>query len=321
MNIARLSKLVFGLAMVAVAAAAGAWPDKPLRVIVPAAPGSAPDVAMRLVGNKIGQLLGQNVVVDNRVGAGGVVAMQAFQAVKDDHTFLFAITSTSSIAPLTIRSAVSFDYIRDVQPVVRLAQTPLMIVASPQSGLKSLADVLKAARDKPGALVFATPSQSTLGNLSAAWITQVTGASFNVVPFSRPAGSVAAVVNGDASVFIDGISVVLPLVRSHRLQPVAVLSGTQLPGLEEFPLGRDAVPGLEVVGRFGLVANNDMPRQVVDKMAGAAVAALADPEVAAKLTELGLYPLPGNAAEYKATLLAEAELWGKVVRSAGIKPE
>ncbi len=300
---------------------ANAWPTKPIRVVVPAAAGSAPDVAMRLIGAKMGELLKQPLVVDNKVGAGGVVAYQSFQTSKDDHTFLFTITSTTAIAPLTFKAAAGWDFTRDVQPVVRLAQTPLMIVAYPGSGAKTMADVLKMARDKPGQMAFATPGPNTLGSLTVSLVSQSSGVQFNAIPFSRTADSMTAVSGGDASFFVDGVSVVLPFIRSNRLQPIAVLSRTRLPGLEAYPLGRDTVDGLEVVGRFGLVTAKETPRQAVDAMVQAASAALADPEVAAKLMQLGLYPNAGNAAEYLATLQQESQLWSKVVRQAGIKPE
>lgn len=300
---------------------AHAWPTKPVRVIVPAAAGSAPDVAMRLIGTKMAELLKQPVVVDNKVGAGGVVAYQSFQTSKDDHTFLFAITSTTAIAPMTFKAAAGWDFTRDVQPVVRLAQTPLMIVANPASGAKTLADVLKLARDKPGQLAFATPGPNTLGHLAVALTTQAANVQFNTIPFSRTADGMTAVAGGDASFYVDGVSVVLPFVRGNRVQPIAVLSRTKLPGLEAYPLGRDTLDGLEVVGRFGLVTAKETPKPAVDAMVQAATAALADPEVTAKLVQLGLYPQPGNSAEYLATLQQESQLWNRVVRQAGIKAE
>lgn len=316
-----LTRALACTAVLAASATAHAWPTKPVRVIVPSAPGSPPDVAMRIIGNKMGALLKQTVVVENKIGAGGIVAMQAFQSSKDDHTFLFVITSTSSIAPLTFKAAANYDFTRDVQPVVRLAQTPLMIVANPAVGVKSLSEVLKLARDKPGALTFATPGQNTLGNLTVTLISQSTGTQFNAVPFSRTVDSIAAVTSGDASFFVDGISVMLPFVRSNRLQPIAVLSRTRLPGLEAYPLGRDTIENLEVVGRFGLVTGKETPREAADALAQAATEALADAEVVAKLIDLGFFPQPGNAADYLATLQQESQLWAKVVRQAGVKPE
>lgn len=306
----------------ACATQAADWPSRPIRIIVPAGPGSTPDVGTRLIAERMGAELKQSVIIDNRVGAGGIVAMRNFQTGKDDdHTFLLVITSTASIAPLVLKAASSFDYVRDVQPVVRFAQTPLMIVANPATGLKSLSDLLKVARQKPGQIPFATPGQSTLGGLTAMLISQSTGTQFNTVPFSRQAEAISALVSGDASFYVDGISVVLPFVRSQKLQPIAVLSATKLPGLEAYPLGRETINGLEVVGRFGLVTSKNVPPEVIEAMSRATKVALADPGVVSKLTDLAIYPHHGTAAEYEQTLRQEIELWSKVVRQAGLKPE
>ncbi len=317
-----LQALRVALALVAAvsAAAVQAWPDKPVRIVVPGAAGSAPDVAMRLIGERMAESLKQPVIVDNRVGAGGVVAMNNILASRDDHTLLFVITSTSAIAPVTMKTAASFDYLRDLQPMVRLAQTPLMIVAS-NNAPGTLREALDAARRQPGKVAFGTPPASTLGALAVSWIGETAGVQFNPVPFMRPADSLTAVSAGDTQYFIDGISVSLPFVRSGRVKPVAVLSGKKLPGLEAYPLGVDTVPGFEVVGRFGLMAPKEVPRAALEPILKAAQAALAHPDVIAKLTNLGLYPDFGTAAEYEQGLKAENELWHAIVKKAGISPE
>ncbi|VTU22824.1 Argininosuccinate lyase [Variovorax sp. PBS-H4] len=301
--------------------ASHAWPVRPVRVIVPAAAGTAPDVAMRVVAERMAGSLGQPVVVDNRPGAGGVVAMKALQASRDDHALLFVITSTASIAPVTIRAASSFDYVRDLRPVVRLAQTPLMIVAAPNVKEASLGEVVDAAKKQPGRIAFGTPGASTLGSLAVQWLSDTTGAKFNAIPFLRPADSIGAVATAEVSYFIDGISVVLPFVRANKVKPIAVLSATKLPGLEAYPLGVETIKDFEVVGRFGLMAPQEFSAEAIDSVGKAAISALKDPRVVLKLTNLGLYPQAGNASEYLDTLKREIELWHAVVKRAGITAE
>lgn len=314
----RIIARVLTAAVAFTAIACHAWPTRAVRIVVPAAAGAAPDVAMRVIAERMTATLGQPVIVDNRPGAGGIVAMKALQASRDDHTFLFVITSTAAIAPVTIRGATSFDYVRDLRPVVRLAQTPLMIVASPNVTATSLRDAVDAAKKQPGKIAFGTPGISTLGSLAVQWLSDTTGTKFNAVPFLRPADSIAAVVSGETAYFIDGISVVLPFVRSNKVKPVAVLSATKLPGLEAYPLGVEAIRDFEVVGRFGLMAPQEVPKEAIEPVMNAAIAALKDPAVASKLTNLGLFPQPGNSAEYLSGLKREVELWGKVVKQAGI---
>lgn len=302
-------------------AAAEAWPSKPIRIVVPGAPGSVPDVAMRMIGARISALLGQSVVIDNKVGAGGIVALRALQASKDDHTFLMAITGTSAISPVTFRNLAGFNYARDLQPVAQMAQTSVMIVTQQDSDANSLGDVMKLAREKPAQVSFATPSPNTLANLAIRLLEQKGNVRFNIVPFSRTSDSLGAVSGGDAKFYADGISAPLPLVRNNRLKVLAVLSHTRLPGLEAYPLGNETVPGLEAIGRFGLVALKETPADVVAAMSKATVNASGDPEVAARLKEFAFFPLPEPAARYRVSLQQEADLWARVVREAGIQPE
>lgn len=304
----------------AFAACAHAWPTRPVRIIVPSSAGAAPDNMIRLIATRLSPELKQPVVVENRVGAGGIPAKQAFDQVKDDHTFLLTLTSTTTVAPLIFKGASGFDYLRDTQPVMTLGETPFMIVANPANGAKSLADLLRMVRAQPGAVAFATPPISSTAQLAATVLSQATDTKFNQIPFSRSADSLTAVSSGDAAFFVDAVSVVLPFVRGGRVQPIAVLSSTKLPGLEEYPLAIDTVPELVVSAGFGLVAPKGTDAGVVDIMFRAASKALEDPELVRKLQDMAIYLRPGDAAAYRALLLKDADFWGKVIRSANIKP-
>jgi tripartite-type tricarboxylate transporter receptor subunit TctC len=297
-----------------------AWPDKPVRIVVPAPAGSAPDVAMRLIAERMAESLKQPLVIDNRPGAGGIPAMNNILSSRDDHVLLFVITSTTAIAPVTMKGAASFDYLRDLKPVVRLAQTPLMIAAN-NNAPASFQDLIETARKQPGKVAFGTPAVSSLGWLAVAWIEDATGTKFNVVPFLRPADALTAVASGDIQYYIDGVSVPLPFIRSGKLKPVAILSSQKQAGLENFALGVDTVKGFEVVGRFGLMAPKEVPAQATEPLLRAAQAALANSEVISKLTNLGLYPDLAGAAQYEAGLKAEHELWRGIVKKAGVTPE
>jgi tripartite-type tricarboxylate transporter receptor subunit TctC len=317
----KLLSLLVLASTLAGAASAQTWPTQPVRIIVPSSAGAAPDNMIRLIAARLSPQLQQAVVVENRVGAGGIVAKQAFNLARDDHTFLLTLTSTTTVAPLLFKAASGFDYLRDTQPVMTLGESPFMIVAHPGNGAQSLADLLRMARAQPGAVAFATPPLSSIAQLSVAVLSQATGAKFNVVPFSRSADSLAAVSTGDAAFFVDTVSVVLPFVRAKRVQPIAVLSSTKLPGLEEVPLARDTVPGFVVVASFGLVAPKNAAPAVVQAMYRATSVALKDPELIRKLQDMAIYLRPGDAAAYRAALSREADFWSKVISSANIKPE
>ncbi|WP_144636650.1 tripartite tricarboxylate transporter substrate binding protein [Bordetella genomosp. 13] len=302
------------------APAAQAWPDRPVRIVVPASAGTAPDAGARLIGERMAAALKQPVIVDNRPGAGGVVAMNHVASSRDDHTLLLVITSTIAIAPLTIKAAASFDYLRDLKPVVRLAQTPLMIVAN-NDATGGLGAALDRARREPGKVAFGTPPASTMGALAVSWIGRSAGVQFNAVPFVRPSEALAAVVSGDLQYHIDGISVALPFVRAGKVKAVAVLSDKKLQGLEAYPLGVDTLAGFEMVGRFGLMGTRELPTEAIASIQDAVQDALSHPDVVAKLTNLGLYPDFATADAYEEGLKDEREFWRGVVTTTGVSPD
>ncbi len=177
------------------------------------------------------------------------------------------------------------------------------------------------ARANPGSVVFATPPTSSIAQLSGTVISQATDTKFNFVPFSRSSDSLAAVTSGDAMFFVDAVSVVLPFVRALKVQPIAVLSSTWLPGLEEFPLASETVPGLEVAAGFGLVASNQVDPAVVEAMFQATSCALQAPHLVRKFQDMAIFLRVGGPDVYRANLRREAEFWGKVIRTAHIRPE
>lgn len=317
----KLMKSVVLALSVACVASVHAWPTRPVRIIVPSAAGAAPDNMIRLIAARLATELNQPVVVENKVGAGGIPARHAAEMAKDDHTFLLTLTSTTTVAPLVFKAAADFNYLRDMQPVMTIGQSPFMIVAHPRNGAKSLGDLLGMARAQPGAVSVGTPPLSSIAQLSVTVLSQATGAKFNVVPFSRSSDSLTAVSAGDTAFLVDAVSAVLPFVRGQRVRPIAVLSSSRLPGLEEFPLANETVHGLEISAGFGLVAPRGMDRRVLEVMFQATSRALKDPELVRKLQGMAIFVHPAGPDAYRTTLLKEAELWGKVIRSANIVPQ
>lgn len=306
---------------VACAASAHAWPERPVRIIVPSAAGAAPDNMIRLIATRLATELGQPVIVENKVGAGGIVAKHAAELAKDDHTFLLTLTSTTTVAPLVFKAAADFNYLRDMQPVMTIGQSPFMIVAYPGNGTKSLGDLLQMARTQPGAIPVATPPLSSIAQLSITVLSQMSGAKFNVIPFSRSSDSLTAVSSGDAAFLVDAVSAVLPFVRGQRVRPIAVLAATKLPGLEEFSLANETVPGFEISAGFGLVAPKGVDRSILNAMFLATSNVLKNPGLVRQLRDMAIFVHPAGPDAYRATLLNEADLWEKVIRAANIVPQ
>lgn len=312
--------LFLALAACATVASAQTWPNRAIRVIMPVNSGSGADTVMRILGEHMTGQIGQPVVIDQKPGAGGVAAFQAFKNAADDHTFLFVITSTA-MAPLTLKAAAAIDLARDTQPVARIAESTFILVANPKTGAKNLNDLLRMAKENPGKIAIATPFIRSLGNLAAELLVQTGGVKLNIIPFSKPSDAMAAVVSGDVQFAIDAISATFPMVKANRLQPIAVLGSRKLPGLESIPSGRDTLAGFQAVGTYGLVGQKDLSKANAQLIAKAIGSALADPSIIEKMHDAGLYARFGTPEQYQETQKFEVELWRGVVRTAGIAAE
>jgi tripartite-type tricarboxylate transporter receptor subunit TctC len=301
------------------ASAQTTWPRQPFKIIMPAPAGSAPDVMMRLIGEKLSTQLGKPVVIDNKVGAGGIVAVQALQNAQDNHTAIFMFTSVV-LTPMLFKTA-KFDATRDFEAIAGLAETTMMMIASPSAPAKTLPEIIKLAQEKPEKLVIGHSGPGSLSHLTAESVSQQSKARFQIVSFGNPGNALTALVNGDAQYYTDGVAAVMPFVKSGRVVPVGVFSSSTLPGLENYKLINETLPGTEIMGRFGLMATKDLPKDAIPILNTALAKALADPEVIAKLREFGTYPRYSGATAYAETIRKEQSQWTQVLKTAGIEPQ
>jgi tripartite-type tricarboxylate transporter receptor subunit TctC len=318
---------LIGAAVCAVLAGAGtqvqaqAWPAKQVRIVVATPPGNAPDIAARAIADKLGALWGQQVLVDNRPGAAGIVAVDAVrQAPADGYTLFLAHASVMVVTPHTYKSA-HFDTERDFVPVSIVGVTPMMLGANMAAPFKTLAETIAYAKANPDKVSIGNPTRTSIPHLAAELIGQSTNTRFFNVPFSGSAPMITAAVNGDTMMAIDGVAVLLPMVKAGKLRPIAVTSERLLPGLEGYPLARDTLPGFEVLGWFGLFALKGTPPAVLAKINEDANKALAQPDVIKSFATFGTYPRPGSLEEAVAYVKKEQTVWTKVLHDAGIKAE
>lgn len=308
-----------GLALFAAQAAFAAPP--PLNIVVPSGPGSAPDIIARLLEPELRTRLGQPVVIENKPGAGGIVAvMAAKNAGSPANTLLLAQAAVVTVTPLTYRAA-KYDAERDFEPVAVVAETPMLFVANVANGPKTLADAIAQAKAKPDSIALSSPARGSIPHLSAELLQQATGTHFNTIPMNQSAQAMQAVVSGDSLVSVDGIAPLLPLVKAGRLRALAVTSSRPLPGLEQLPLAKDTVPELQVSGWFMLFANKGTPPARLQAINAAVAAALASPGVVQRLQNTANYPVGGSVADARAFLVREKRLWAGAVQRAGLTPE
>lgn len=290
---------------------------KPLRVVVPNVAGSPPDVMMRAVADKLAISLGRSVVIENKPGAGGIVAVQYFQSIRDANTILFMLTGVAAITPLLFKAA-RYDVLSEFSSIAGIAETTVLLAATPSVTAKTVPEVIKLANANPGTLVMGHPGTGTLGHLIAEQFAQLSKAKFNLVAFT-PATGPLALANGDAHFYIDGTGSLLPFCKGGRANVVTVFAPSILPGLEGYSLARDTLPGAEAVGKFGLMGPKDMPAEAIHAMAEGVRVALADREVAARLRELATYPHFQTGAQYAETIRQERILWSSVASAAGLQ--
>ena len=290
-------------------------------IVVPSAAGSAPDIIARILGDELRQRLDQPVVIENRPGAGGIVAvMAARNAASANNTLLLAQAAVVAVTPLTYRAA-KYDMERDFEPVSVVAQTPMLFVANPPRGPKCLAHAIAQARARPESLTISSPSRGSIPHLSAELLQQATGTRFNTIPMGTSAQALQSVLGGDSQLSVDGISALLPMVKAGRLRALAVAGSAPVPGLESLPLARDTVPGLQVSGWFMLFARQGVPAARLQAFNAAVNAALQSPSVVEKLQATANYPVGGSIADARAFLSGERKMWAAAVQRAGLTPE
>lgn len=292
----------------------------PLTIVVPSAAGSAPDIIARMLGENLQVRLGRTVIVDNKPGAGGIVSVMAAKNGGPMNTLLLAQAAVVTVTPLTYRAAV-YDMERDFEAIAVVAETPMMFVANPEKGPKTLAELVAVGRATPESLVLSSPARGSIPHLSGVLLGQMTDGKFINATMSGSGQGIQAVVSGDSLANVDGIAPLLPLVKAGRIRPLAVTASRVLPGLEQFRLAKDVVPGMTMSGWFMLFAPKGVPAGQVQALNTAVNQALKAPEFLKKLENTANYPVGGTVAEAKAFLSKEKKLWATAVQKAGLERE
>ena len=301
--------------------AAPSMAQSPLTIIVPTPAGSAPDLIARTLGDELRQRLGQPVIVENRSGAGGIIAtMAAKPAPAVGNTLLLSQAAAAVVTPLTYRAA-KYDMQRDFETIAVVAQTPMLIVTSASSSIKTLAQLITQAKAKPDSLTMSSPARGSVPHLGGELLEILSGAALNTVPMRDSPQALQAVASGDSQVSIDAIAPLWPLVKSGRLQALAVTADKPVPGMESLPLAKDTVPGLTVSGWFMLFAPKGTPQARVDSLNAAVNDALKSPALIQKFQTQANFPVGGSVSAAQDFLAREKKLWASVAQRAGLKPE
>jgi len=316
-------KLLLAVALALLHAAAGAqsWPAKPVRLLMPFPAGTGPDVVARLLGERLGGAWGQQVVVENRPGAGGVAGMSALvRAAPDGYTMALVPATVVTLTPVLLKEP-PFDAGKDAVPVAMVATSPFMIAVNPGTGIGTLADLVGLAREQPGKINVAVVALFSATHLTTELLSTAAGIRLFPVPYNGSPHAVVAAVTGQSQAIVDSVGVVAPQWKAGKLRLLAVTSPQRLPNYPDIPAAAETLPGFQVIGWIAVFAPKNTPVAIADKVNRDVNTAIQAPELAAKLVEIGFYPSPGSVAGFAEFLKSERERWGKMARDAGVQPQ
>lgn len=311
-----------GAAWLPLPAAAQTWPAKPIRIVVPFAPGGGNDVFARQLATQLGTLLGVQVLVDNRPGAGGTVGTDAAaKAPADGYTLLLGHTGTLAINPV-LYPRLPYDARSSFVPVAPLASAPLVLVVPAASPIRSLADLLAQAKAAPGKLAFASSGNGTGGHLAGELLEEVAGVKMLHVPYKGTAPALTDVLGGQVDLMFSVIPSALPHIDGGKLRAIGITGARRSPRLPDVPTVAEAgLKGYESSLAYGLVAPRGTPDPVLKTLGDAVAQAVDKPALRDAFKAEGAEPLTGSAADFHALMQAESDKWGRVIRQAGIRPE
>jgi tripartite-type tricarboxylate transporter receptor subunit TctC len=316
----RLALLSVALALTGPAKAQADWPNKPVRLIVPAAAGSAPDVVARLVADKLGAAWGQTVVVDNKPGAGGIPGMSALaRSANDGYTLGFVPAAMGTITPLVYKNP-QFNPDTDLSAVATVGTSPLVLVTSAASGINTLADLAKLAKANPGKINFAAPQPNSLPHLAGEMVSKAGNMNLFTVPYPGPPAAMTAVISGDATVTADGLPGLLPHIKSGRLKALGVTSSQRLPGLDTIPTVAETYPGYEAIGWFQILVPAGTSAAISERVNVDINKVTSLPDIVAKFAEFGVYPKHDNLAASREFFAAQRKAMKKLVTELGVQP-
>jgi tripartite-type tricarboxylate transporter receptor subunit TctC len=301
-------------------AAAQAYPVKPVRIIVAQGAGSATDVAARVIGQRMAGLLGQQVVVDNRPGAGGLLGTEiAAKSPPDGYTLIFANISTHGVNPALYRK-MPYDAIKDFAPISMASTTPNVLIVHPSIPAKTTKEFIAFIKARPGQLNAATPGNGSSQHLATELFKLMAGGLNTLhVPYKGSGPAITALMTGEVSYMIPTLTLSLPHIRAQKVRALAVTALKPIGDLPGVPPLADTLPGYEVLSWYGFAAPAGTPQAVITRINEATAAVLAMPEVRKSLAGVGMDAQPSTPEQFGAFIRAEVAKWTRVANEAGIR--
>ena len=319
-SIAIATLALLAASAITVSAAEIAYPSKPVRVLVGFSPGGGTDVAVRIIAKKLSEMWGQQVVIDNRAGAGGLVAFEIVAKANPDGYTLLAASPSFAIQP-GLAAKLPYDPIRDFAPITEASASPYLLVLNPQVEAKNVKELIALAKANPGKLNYASGGIGSAQHLVTELFRMMAGIDIVHVPY-KGAVSVPDLIAGRVQMLMSGVPQALAHVQAGRLRAIGVTTPKRTPVLPNVPTIAEAgVPGYQVTVWYGIFATGRTPQPVLDKINAGFVQAVQSPEVRQQLNAMGLEAVGNSAAEFTKNVRAEIRQWGEVIKRAGVKAE
>jgi tripartite-type tricarboxylate transporter receptor subunit TctC len=301
---------------------AGAYPSRPIRLLVPFPPGASPnDIIGRLIGRQLADSMGQQVVVDNRAGAGGTIGADIVAKSNPDGYTLLITSTTFTISPNVYRQ-LPYDALRDFQPITTIASAPMMLFVHPSVPASNVKEFIAYAKAKPGQLNFGSGGNGTVPHFAGEMLKSMTGIQMNHIPYKGGAPATAALLGGEIMVYLDTPTAMLQFVQQGKVKVLAVAGKQRSALLPDLPtLDEAGVPGYEIRVWYGFFAPAKTPLAIARKIYGETVKALEVAEVKSRLAAIGTQPGASPPEDFQRLVRAELEKWQKLAREVGIKPE
>ena len=317
-----LCTFVAAVAIAAAPAAAQQYPTKTVTIVVSYPPGGDTDALARVFAEKLAPRLGQPVIVENRTGASGIIGTEAVvKSAPDGYTLLAGSQTTQAVVPAIYKDQVRYDTTRDLVPVAEIARSPFLIVVHPSLPVKSVADLIKLAKEKPGQVRFGAASGGT-PHMAGELFKLAAKVDLQFVPYKGEGPAIADALGGHIQLVFSNLPVALPLAREGKLRGIAVTSAQRVPTAPEFPTAAESgLPGFDAFSWFGLFAPAATPREIIVRLNAEAVRGLNAPETKEKMAAQGMFTTTAGVDDFGAFVKKETVRWAQIVKEAGVKPE